>query len=84
MFEQALLQKEREEFVYIFLANGFEVHKYLNANKLVKLYEQSLKESFFRETCWEGILGYRKVFTLSLSLFTGWLQTLSTKGENLT
>lgn len=60
IFERALLQEGREAFVSLFLSNGFEVHRYLNANTLIKLFQYSLKETFL-EVCWEGILGNREV-----------------------
>lgn len=68
IFERALLQEGREAFVSLFLDNGFEVHRYLDANTLIKLFQYSLKETFL-EVCWEGILGNREVcFCLFLYL----------------
>ncbi|XP_035219334.1 transient receptor potential cation channel subfamily M member 3-like isoform X2 [Stegodyphus dumicola] len=64
VFEQVLFKKGREEFVSLFLDNGFELYKYLNAARVVTLFEHALREEFFHQVCWEGILGYGKMMRL--------------------
>ncbi|GFT22343.1 transient receptor potential cation channel subfamily M member 2 [Nephila pilipes] len=64
VFEQTLLSKDREEFISMFLDHGFEIHKYMNSSRVITLFENALNEDFFREVCWERLLGYRKVMML--------------------
>ncbi|GFY38635.1 transient receptor potential cation channel subfamily M member 2 [Trichonephila inaurata madagascariensis] len=64
VFEQTLLSKDREEFISMFLDHGFEIHKYMNSSHVITLFENALNEDFFREVCWERLLGYRKVMML--------------------
>ncbi|XP_055944946.1 transient receptor potential cation channel subfamily M member 7-like isoform X2 [Argiope bruennichi] len=64
VFEQTLLSKDREEFISMFLDHGFEIHKYMNSSRVITLFEKALTEDFFREVCWERILGYRRIMML--------------------
>ncbi|KAM7305890.1 transient receptor potential cation channel subfamily M member 3-like [Ixodes scapularis] len=56
-FEYALLRPKREEFLHIFLNQGFQVHKYLSPKRLRQLFVKIQHEEFFRSVCWEGALG---------------------------
>ncbi|XP_071041740.1 transient receptor potential cation channel subfamily M member-like 2 isoform X2 [Parasteatoda tepidariorum] len=71
MFEQTLLRDDREEFISMFLENDFQVHRYLNSTRLIRLFEHVLKEEFFHEVCWVKLLGYRK-FTRLDGYFIDW------------
>ncbi|XP_052792596.1 transient receptor potential cation channel subfamily M member 2-like isoform X1 [Mya arenaria] len=57
MFEKALLQKDREEFIDLFLTQGVRVHKFLNHKKLKLLFEKADDREFFINICLEGVLG---------------------------
>ncbi|CAN7993898.1 unnamed protein product [Ixodes hexagonus] len=56
-FEYALLRPKREEFLHIFLNQGFQIHKYLSPKRLRQLFVKIQHEEFFRSVCWEGALG---------------------------
>lgn len=58
LFQSALLRPYREEFVDLFLAHGFRLHKFVTPTRLRRLYKQSYKEDFFLSVCWEGVLGH--------------------------
>ncbi|KAJ8317915.1 hypothetical protein KUTeg_003006 [Tegillarca granosa] len=49
VFEKALLKKDREEFVEMFLDQGIQVHKYLNHKKLKLLFERAEDREFFHK-----------------------------------
>ncbi|KAL5012942.1 hypothetical protein ScPMuIL_011493 [Solemya velum] len=57
LFEQALLKSDREEFVTMFLEQGFQVHRYLNHKKLKLLFERAEDQEFFDTICLECALG---------------------------
>ncbi|XP_061163971.1 transient receptor potential cation channel subfamily M member 1-like [Saccostrea echinata] len=57
LFEQALLKLDREEFVEIFLDQGFLIHKYLNHKKYKLLFEKAEDREFFVSVCLEKVLG---------------------------
>ncbi|KAK3100700.1 hypothetical protein FSP39_023943 [Pinctada imbricata] len=57
LFEQALLKKDREDFVEIFLDQGMQVHKYLNHKKLKLLFERAEDREFFVSICMDKVLG---------------------------
>ncbi|CAG2103874.1 unnamed protein product [Medioppia subpectinata] len=58
MFEQALTRADREEFVDLFMTNGFRVHKFLTPKRLRNLFKRIHRHEFFRSVCWEGVLGH--------------------------
>ncbi|XP_035207047.1 transient receptor potential cation channel subfamily M member-like 2 isoform X2 [Stegodyphus dumicola] len=58
VFEQALTRPNREDFVDLFLNQGFQVHKYLTPKRLRFLFIKAQKQEFFRSVCWEGVLGH--------------------------
>ena len=61
MFEQCLIQKERDQFIYLFLSQGVKVHSYLNPKKLKFLFEKAEDRELFFSVCMEGILGLNVV-----------------------
>lgn len=64
MFEKALLHKDREEFIELFLSQGVKVHKFLNHKKLKLLFEKAEDREFFVNVCLEGVLGITMVSSL--------------------
>ncbi|XP_064608406.1 transient receptor potential cation channel subfamily M member 8-like [Liolophura sinensis] len=57
LFEQALMQRDREEFVGLFLKHGFQVHKYLNHKRLQHLFENAEDLDLFYGVCLQKVLG---------------------------
>jgi hypothetical protein len=57
MFEKALLKKNREEFIEIFLDQGFQIHRFLNHIKMFLLFEKCEDREFFLTVCIEKGLG---------------------------
>jgi hypothetical protein len=57
MFEKALLKNNREEFIEIFLDQGFQVHRFLNHIKMFLLFEKCQDRDFFLTVCMERGLG---------------------------
>ncbi|GFU25764.1 transient receptor potential cation channel subfamily M member 2 [Nephila pilipes] len=64
-FFRALIKPYREEFVSIFLNQGFEVHKFLDSTTLLHLFQDSLNRDFFRLIIWKGVLGFGATAELS-------------------
>ncbi|GFY47641.1 transient receptor potential cation channel subfamily M member 2 [Trichonephila inaurata madagascariensis] len=64
-FFRALTKPHREEFISIFLNQGFELHKFLDSTTLLHLFQDSLTHNFFRLIIWEGVLGYGATAELS-------------------
>ncbi|XP_014670278.1 PREDICTED: transient receptor potential cation channel subfamily M member 3-like [Priapulus caudatus] len=58
LFELALLRKDREDFIELFLDHGFKIHKYLSHRKLELLFEKGEDQGFFLNVCCGSILGY--------------------------
>ncbi len=57
MFEKALLKKDREEFIEIFLDQGFQIHRFLNHIKMFLLFEKCEDREFFLNVCMERGMG---------------------------
>ncbi|XP_067129859.1 transient receptor potential cation channel subfamily M member-like 2 isoform X1 [Centruroides vittatus] len=76
VFEQALYQSNREDFISLFLEQGFQVHTYLTPRRLKNLFKIAQHEEFFRSICWEGILGHGAVTKLSKDFLEGDLNWL--------
>ena len=57
MFEKALLKKNREEFIEIFLDQGFQIHHFLNHIKMFLLFEKCEDREFFLSVCIRKGLG---------------------------
>ena len=64
MFEKALLQKDREDFIDLFLSQGVKVHKFLNHKKLKQLFEKAEDREFFLNICMKEVLGITVVSRL--------------------
>ncbi|CAL1261896.1 unnamed protein product [Larinioides sclopetarius] len=58
IFEQAITRSNREDFVDLFLRQGFQIHKYLTPKRLRLLFLRCRRQEFFRTVCWEGALGH--------------------------
>ncbi|GFT93203.1 transient receptor potential cation channel subfamily M member 6, partial [Nephila pilipes] len=58
IFEQAITRTNREDFVDLFLRQGFQIHKYLTPKRLKCLFIKAKRQEFFRSVCWEGALGH--------------------------
>ena len=58
LFNVALNFPKREEFVDLFLSNGFKVHNYLTPTRLRTLFRSIHEEEFFKTNCYDRILGY--------------------------
>ncbi|XP_053204968.1 transient receptor potential cation channel subfamily M member-like 2 isoform X2 [Panonychus citri] len=58
LFQSALLRPDREEFVDLFLTNGFRLHKFITPTRLRRLFKHIYQEDFFHTVCWEGVLGH--------------------------
>lgn len=57
LFDRALLKRDREKFLDLFLEKKTIVlHQYLNHKKLLYLFNQLEKPEFFCHVCLEGIL----------------------------
>ena len=56
-FSNVLIRLNREQFVEIFLSNGFQVHKFLTPSRLNRLYRIIHENEFFHTVCWESALG---------------------------
>jgi hypothetical protein len=61
MFEKALLKKNREEFIEIFLDQGFQIHQFLNHFKMFLLFEKCEDREFFLSVCIGKGLGTKLV-----------------------
>jgi hypothetical protein len=57
MFEKALLKKDREDFIEIFLDQGFQIHRFLNHIKMFLLFEKCEDREFFLNICMEKGMG---------------------------
>ncbi|XP_076076624.1 transient receptor potential cation channel subfamily M member-like 2 isoform X3 [Mytilus galloprovincialis] len=57
LFEKSLIRTDREEFVSLFLDQGFLIHKYLNHKHLKYLFDKAEDSEFFTTVCLEGVLG---------------------------
>ncbi|KAG8179377.1 hypothetical protein JTE90_012073 [Oedothorax gibbosus] len=64
IFEQALTRTNREDFVDLFLRQGFQVHKYLTPRRLRLLFLKARRQEFFRSVCWEGALGHGMIIRI--------------------
>ncbi|XP_055336470.1 transient receptor potential cation channel subfamily M member 3-like [Paramacrobiotus metropolitanus] len=56
IFEQALLLRDREEFVDLFLEQNFAVSSFVTASQLKLLFTRAEDREFFITVVWEGIL----------------------------
>ena len=58
IFERALLRLDREDFVELFLDQGFYIHRYLGRNNIRDLFTKSENREFFVTVILQGILGH--------------------------
>ena len=56
-FFYVLTREKREEFVEIFLCNGFQLHKFLTPSRMSRLFRFIHEDDFFHTICWETALG---------------------------
>jgi hypothetical protein len=52
------LRLDREQFVELFLDQGFCIHRYLGRNNLRDLFEKTEKRDFFVQVILQGMLGH--------------------------
>ncbi len=57
IFENSIIRTEREEFVELFLDQGFLIHRYLGRNNIRDLFTKSDKKEFFFTVILQAILG---------------------------
>lgn len=63
MFELVLLKADREEFVELFLDEGFYIHRYLDRNSILELFRHGENREFFVTVILQSILGHFAVIT---------------------
>ncbi|OTF76356.1 hypothetical protein BLA29_010612, partial [Euroglyphus maynei] len=81
-----LTRRDREEFVELFLANGFQLHKFLTPSKLSRLFRMIHDEEFFHAVCWETVLSKSPVDRQSkffIETDLNWLLEFGTGLQNL-
>ena len=66
IFENAVLRRDREEFVELFLDQGFYIHRYLGRNNIRELFIKAENREFFVTIILQSVLGH---FTVFLKLF---------------
>lgn len=67
MFELVLLKADREEFVELFLDEGFYIHRYLDRNSILELFRHGENREFFVTVILQSILGHFAVITCSFA-----------------
>ena len=65
IFENAILRRDREQFVELFLDQGFYIHRYLGRNNLRDLFERTENRDFFVTVVLQGMLGHFTVYSSS-------------------
>jgi hypothetical protein len=63
LFETAICSLDREEFVELFLDQGFYIHRYLGRNNIRDLFTKAEQKEFFVTVILQGILGHFTVNT---------------------
>ena len=58
IFKNAILRLDREQFVELFLDQGFCIHQFLNRERLRELFEKTEKRDFFVPVILQGMLGH--------------------------
>ncbi|RUS70802.1 hypothetical protein EGW08_021437, partial [Elysia chlorotica] len=64
IFVEALLLRDREAFVELFLSMGFLLQRLMTYEQVLKLFEASLSEEFFVTICLQNILRKKKVLAI--------------------
>ena len=62
VFENAILKLDREEFIELFLDQGFYIHRYLGRNNIRDLFLKAENREFFVTVILQRLLGH---FTVS-------------------
>lgn len=58
IFENAILRADREDFIELFLDQGFYVHRYLGRNNIRDLFTKADNREFFFTVVLQGVLGH--------------------------
>ena len=58
IFEHSILRKDREEFVELFLDQGFCIHRFLGRSSVRDLFTKSENKEFFITVILQGVLGH--------------------------
>ena len=58
IFKSAILRFDREQFVELFLEQGFCIHQFLNRERLRELFEKTEKRDFFVQVILQGMFGH--------------------------
>ena len=58
IFENAIQRTDREEFVELFLDQGFYIHRYLGRNNIRELFMHAENREFFITVILQGVLGH--------------------------
>ncbi len=58
LFEKAICSVDREEFVELFLDQGFYIHRYLGRNNIRVLFTKAEEQEFFVTVVLQGVLGH--------------------------
>lgn len=68
IFENAILRRDREQFVELFLDQDFKIHRYLGRNNVRDLFENYENREFFVKIVLQSILGEFEVRIFHLFL----------------
>ena len=58
IFEHSILRKDREEFIELFLDQGFCIHRFLGRSSVRDLFTKSENKEFFFTVILQGVLGH--------------------------
>lgn len=58
IFEMAILKADREEFVELFIEEGFYIHRYLGRNNIRELFAKAENREFFVTVILQSMLGH--------------------------
>lgn len=58
LFEKAICTQNREEFVQLFLDQGFSIHRFLGRNNIRDLFTKTEENEFFDSVIIQSIMGY--------------------------
>lgn len=70
IFELVLLKADREEFVELFLDEGFYIHRYLDRNSIIELFRHGENREFFVTVVLQSILGHFAVTHLIYNIYS--------------
>lgn len=69
IFELAILKTDREDFVELFLDEGFYIHRYLGRTNIQELFTKAEKREFFVTVILQSILGHFTVIIIIRTSF---------------